>query len=493
MVVLTATKFLRRRAVALSLLGILTIYGFEAHARRREKSSPAVLGDQSAYLGYARHLAESNYTVTEDRNRMPVYPFLLSLLYQPGLSESKFLVRAQKFTVNLSILLLLLMFFIFRRFLPPLPSLGLVAATAFGVFLYRAGKAQAELLFYFISFGSFVLLLRMFARPGWWLATLAGAVTGLAHLTKASVLPALALWSVVFGAQILWDWRVDLWRRIALLALVPAAFLLVVFPYIQTSKRIYGQYFYNVNSTFVLWCDSSTEAYEFLSAHGDKDQWKEVPPEQLPSFRKYWREHSGAQIAARLFRGYEELVKQNFRVIGYYKFVLALILTAAVLTVRRRPGARDLVAEHPFAVGFCLLFFAGYFSLFAWYDAITNDKRFLLSIFLPFAFAISLFILRLTRDRMVSVAGRPIAFPRFFGILLLSLAAIDVLYEAPRLVRSGKDRSLKLAGPKHHQGAGFHHFDAGFIGPLGEIGVLRAWVHDNPARFGSDDLIDQRR
>ena len=31
-------------------------------------------GDQGAYLGYARHLYDSNYTVTEDRNRMPAYP-----------------------------------------------------------------------------------------------------------------------------------------------------------------------------------------------------------------------------------------------------------------------------------------------------------------------------------------------------------------------------------------------------------------------------------
>src|SRR5204862_7303211 len=41
--------------------------------------------------------------------------------------------------------------------------------------------------FYYVSFCAFVLLLQLFVRPRWWLALLAGAMTGLAHLTKASV------------------------------------------------------------------------------------------------------------------------------------------------------------------------------------------------------------------------------------------------------------------------------------------------------------------
>src|SRR5213083_1418022 len=102
------------------------------------------------------------------------------------MSEDEFLVRAQTFTVSLSILLLALLFLIFRRFLPALPALGLLAATAFGVVVYRAGKAQVEVLFYFVSFCVFVLLLQLFVRPSWWLAVLAGATAGLAHLTKAS-------------------------------------------------------------------------------------------------------------------------------------------------------------------------------------------------------------------------------------------------------------------------------------------------------------------
>jgi len=432
-------SFLRRPGIALLVLLILTIYGFDAHARRRSLSTPATLGDQSAYLGYARDLYESNYTVVGARNRMPVFPFLLSFIYRPSLTETEFLTRAQAFNVNLSIVLLLFLFLIFRKFVPPLWAVALLAATAFGVFLYRAINAQAEVLFYFVSFCALVLLLQMLVAPRWWLAALGGTTMGLAHLTKASVLPALALWIAVFLAQILWSSRnrhggisARAGRKIGMLLLVIATFLAVVFPYLRTSKRIYGQYFYNVNSTFVMWCDSSTEAWEFLSAHGGKDQWRVLPPDQLPSFSKYWREHSVAQIVQRLARGCHHLTTQNAMAIGYYKFVVAFVVAAGVLWARQNRRARRLFGEKPFAAAFCVLFFGVYVLLYAWYDTIINDTRFVLSIFLPFVFAASIFVLRLGKDRIISLAGRQLPFEQFFSGLLLGLAAIDALYNAAR-------------------------------------------------------------
>jgi hypothetical protein len=325
------------------------------------------------------------------------------------------------------------LFLIFRTFFPQWPSLGLLAATAFGVFIYRAGKAQVDLLFYFVSFCAFVLLLQLFVRPRWWLAVLAGATTGLAHLTKASVLPGLAIWTAVFAAGIIWS--ADRWRRLGLLVLVIGSFFAVIFPYIQTSKRIYDSYFYNVNSTFVMWCDSSTEAFEFLDKHGNKDQWREVPPDERPSARKYWREHSVAQIGGRIWSGALDISTKNLRVIGYYKFVLGLLIAGVVLCLWRRRLTRDLVVQHRFVAIFCTLFFAGNFVLYAWYDRILKDQRFFLSIFLPFAFVASLLILRLAGDRTVSMAGRQFRFDQLFGGLLLALAMIDVLYNASGLIR----------------------------------------------------------
>lgn len=431
--------FLRRRGIALLVLLILIVYGFEAHARRRLVSAPPSFGDQGAYLAYAQQMHETGYAYTSERNRMPVFPFLLSLIYRPGLTEAEFLTRAQAFNVNLSIALLLLLFLICRKFFEPLYALALVVAAAFGVFVYRAGYAQVEVLYYSVSFCAFVVLLRMLIAPRWWLAALAGATVGLAHLSKASVLPAFGVWVVVFASQILWDFRAHRdqdsgasWRKLGMLLLALATFLAVVFPYIQTSKRIYGQYFYNVNSNFVMWCDSSTEGWEFLRDYGHQAKWRELPLEQIPSPAKYWREHSIGQIVYRIVHGLRRLATQNALVIGYYKFVVALVVTAGFLWVRQRGRVRQIVAEQPFAAAFCVLFFSAYLLLYAWYDMIINDARFVLSIFLPFIFAASIFVLRLGRDRVVTIAGRRLAFSQFFARLLLGLALIDVLYNAAR-------------------------------------------------------------
>lgn len=436
---LAANQFLRRRGVALIVLLILTIYGFEAHARRRLLSTPASLGDQGAYLAHAQHMSESGYAYIAERNRMPVYPFLLSLIYRPDLNETQSLRRAQAFNVTLSILLLLLLFLIFRKFFPPFHAIALLCATAFGVLLYRAVNAQTEVLFYVISFCGFVLLLRMLIAPRWWLAALGGATMGLAHLTKASVLPALGVWVAVSLAQVICDFRArgedglrTAWSRLGMLLLVIVAFLAVVFPYIQTSKRIHGQYFYNVNSTFVMWCDSSAEAWEFLSAYGDKAKWRELPSDQIPSFSKYWREHSIAQMAYRLTHGLRRVATQNAMPIGYYKFVVAFVVAAGILWLRQRRRAGELLAEKPFAAAFCVLFFSVYLLLYGWYDAIVNDTRFILSIFLPFIFAASLFVLKMGKDRVVAIAGRRFPFAQFFAGLLICLALIDVLYNAAR-------------------------------------------------------------
>jgi hypothetical protein len=293
-------------------------------------------------------------------------------------------------------------------------------------------------LFYSLSFCAFVLFWRMLVAPRWWLAILCGLTMGLAHLAKASLLPALGVWVMVFMAQTLWD-RPGLapthpgrLGRLGMMVLVLVTFLAVIFPYIRNSKRIYGQYFYNVNSAFVMWCDSSTEGWNFLYEWGDKDKWRALPADQLPSPAKYWREHSVGQIAYRLAHGMWRLAFQNAMLIGYYKFVMALILAGAILLVRHGRRVGQLLAEQPFPAAFSVLFFALYLALYGWYDQIVNDTRFVLSIFLPFIFAASLLVLAVGKERVVAVFGCRLAFSQFFAGLLLALAAIDAVYNAAR-------------------------------------------------------------
>lgn len=427
----------RRYPVALALLAVLAIYGFTAHARRERIATPASSGDQGAYMAYARQMYETNYMAIGERNRMPIFPFLLSLVYRPGISEAEFLQRAQAFNVNLSIVFLLLLFFIFRRYFPAWRSLALVTATAFGVFLYRAPYAQTEVLFYFLSFAGFLVLLEMLVAPRWWLAGAGGVLIGLAYLSKASILPALGIWLAVFAAQSVWEsWAggpsrsLSLWKRLGLVLIVLGAFTVVLLPYMRTNKQVFGHYLYNENSTFVMWCDSWPEGKEFLETYGPNGKWRSLPADQIPSASKYWREHSVGQIIHRLIKGLIDLAHLKVQVIGYYKYVVLFILAMGVLCLQRPQLIREVLGKKPFATAFCLFFLSAYIILYAWYGAIVKDTRFVLSIFLPFVLVASAFISQMGKDHVVLLAGRSYRLlPIFFGILA-GLALVDVAYNA---------------------------------------------------------------
>lgn len=377
---------------------------------------PAERSDQGAYLHYAQRLYETHGAFAGDRNRMPVFPWLLSLAYRPGMSEAEFLSRAQAFNIDLTVVLLLLLAALFRKFFSRLYAIALLAATAFGVLVYRASIVQVEPLFFFVSFIAFLLLVRMLARPGWVLAAAAGIVLGLAFLTKASALAALPCWLVIFGAQICFGRRGHRLRACGEAGFVVLGFLLVAGPYLRTSKAEYGSYFYNVNSAHYMWCDSWEEALTYSPST------RRASTGDLPSFAKYRREHSFGQAATRLGAGALSLLTRSAKAVGYYKYVALLALAAAVLSWRNRERCTRWLAANPFPAFFGAALFVEYFLLYAWYDAVVTDSRFVLTLFLPFVFAASIVIARLEagKERLVALA-------------LIAFAAIDLIYNAGRI------------------------------------------------------------
>src|ERR1700759_1450936 len=107
-----------------------------------------------------------------------------------------------------------------------------------------------------------------------------------------------------------------------------------------------------------MWRDSSAEAFEFLSAHGEKDEWRDGPPDERPSLRKYWRERSIDQMIRRIWNGALARATQNARAIGYYKFVLAVVIAAGWLAFRYRNRFWEVVSRNRFAAVFCVVYFA---------------------------------------------------------------------------------------------------------------------------------------
>jgi hypothetical protein len=406
----------------LLVICLVLLYLYGAMQSAIHVNTDLTRSDQNAYMNYARRLYEERLDYPGDRNRVPAYPLLQSLFYDPSLSEEAFFAQGKHLNILFSLTILCLLYPILASYFGSLHAATLVLITAFTVFVFKAAYFQAELLFYFLAFCSFMLLTRLLIKPTPGAAALTGVVLGLTHLTKASILPAFVLFGVCFllyhGPRMISGLRRSQpLRKIAhpLLSglLVVALFLGTVWPYIQNSKRLFGHYFYNVNSTFYMWYDSWDEAKEGTRAHGDRKGWPDMPPEEIPSARRYLQEHTLTQIIDRVIDGAQHVTRHAIGSFGYHRYALAYgVMALAAALSQWRKSLQFLRTRWP-VILFWASYLAFYFMLYAWYFPIyRGGDRFILAQFLPYMFMASFILhaawrgisLRLGRWRIAPLA-----------------------------------------------------------------------------------------
>lgn len=398
-------------------LAAFYVAGATTHASRVNLSKAR--GDQSGYLWDAQRVYANWHGQTPPyligaRNRMPLYAGFLALVYRPYMSDPYFFDVGRVANVYLSLGLLAVLAGVLLRTLPVHRALNLVGAAAFGYFVFKAGYTQSELLFYTLFFIAFVAVWTLFgaASPSRLisLGVLAGIVSGLAHLTKASVPPFIAIavvtgtvWSVFARSQ---NAMTRTWRAASLVALV-ATFSLVLWPYISTNKRVFGQYFYNVNSTFYIWYDDWAHASVGTAIHGDGEGWPAMAQEEIPTAASYVRDHSAAQIAHRIGAGFADMgvvLRRDFDLLPY----LALYLGGlALIAARRGADLAGVVSARRWQVGFFALYFGAYLLATAFYHPIsgTGTGRFLLAHVLPMLFVVNVLLSDMNVSRATLKAG----------------------------------------------------------------------------------------
>jgi len=270
-----------------------------------------------------------------------------------------------------------------------------------------------------------------------------GPAPGLAHLTKASVLPGTALFFGCVGARLLViGARAIVTRRRCALgehSIGPLlagslgcaiVFLAVLSPYLINSKRIYGQYFYNVNSTFYIWYDSWEEAKQGTRAHGDRAGWPTMAADEIPSPQRYLRTHTLAQIASREWQGLRTIVRNNLSSgYGHAKYFLGFLAVAAGLCFVRWRDTLAIARRCTSLLLFWASFFVVYLALYAWYVPIASGIRFILGQFLPVMYVLSLIIARHSAALPpLTLAGRRLGAPAVFNGLLSLALAVDVYF-----------------------------------------------------------------
>lgn len=435
---------------ALAILFALAVYLHGCFIVSENVNTNAERGNQTAYLQYAFKLSDQDWQYKNERNRMPALPMLLALIYEEGTDlKTEFFPRAKLLCIGLSVLCLAAVGAGCAWALGRWPGVLLTVLLAFTLYIFRAAYVQAEVLYYTTSGLAFIGALALLRRPDWRLALALGVLFGLTHLVKASILPAVALTTILLlGRQASTWWKARGTANPAFLlvpvALVPAAYLATISPYLINSKAIYGHAFYNVNSTFYIWQNNFQESKAFSMKYNDRRGYPTAPPEEIPSAHKYFTTTPPAKILERLAKGMSEQVENLAEWYGAGKYLAGLLIMGAVLSWPVRGQWKAALGTHGWELLYAAGYLTGYWLLISFYSAIANGPRFTYTLYLPVLFLLFYWISRLPEWR-----------PAWFGKLRLppwfGLRALGVVLMLVTLIRDTRE-NLQDVLPKLYTG-----------------------------------------
>ena len=408
--------------------------------------------DQVFYVHRAEEFATLGESRRVQRSRMPLYPWLLSFFHQDGKTEDELFPHYKAVNVAISIFALLGILAVARFGLGTALAVPLTLATAFTFIVFKAVLIQPEVLFYLFYFTAFVLMVRCLWRPGVRLAAGVGAMTGLTHLTKGSVLPMLCAFLAVAGAGA----AVSAWWRNRRTSIEPtgadearpafhgwqvpastvAGFLAVTAPLLWNSARVFGNPFYDPNTEVYFWAETPNEMaalHEFDLAQQRPvldarsmgvplvqeflPKWIDDPAllarlrarvllgesiplsgefDVLPSLGQWWRRHSVGEAIDRIRNGTMHMLGRNFiHRNGYGRHLaawlsLALVAVLAALIARPRETARAAFAARFRSVLSFSISAESSCSMLV--GAVSDRNRFFLTQFLPTLFSCGLLI-----------------------------------------------------------------------------------------------------
>ncbi len=428
-------------AAVLLICPLLALFVAGGLHQAKSVNTDMTAADQSAYMRDAKNLRTSRFQHVTDRNRMPVYSGLMALLYRDGMTDEEFFAVGKKAGIVIAVAVLLVTYLILLRVANSFDAFVALVVSAFTVLVYKCAYFQPEVLFYGLTLCLFVLLVELVTKPRIPIAAAAGLIGAIAHLTKASVLPGLMICLFCLVVHLAMDLirkakhhgtpRREVVRPLLCAAAGTGIFLFVVFPYIRMSKLRFGHYFYNVNSTFYMWYDSWDDAVAGTRAYGDRKGWPDMPPDQIPSLRKYLREHSAKQIVMRFVNGADTMRKaiiksSGYTPFGYASFLLLYLCFVLLVVIQNRRLCGDLLRDKSLAIRlfFIVSYFTVYLALYAWYTPIASGNRFFLALFLPAIFSFAWLISYATEQGLhFSVRGRHVSASSVAPLILIALLA----------------------------------------------------------------------
>lgn len=362
--------------ITILLLAGLATFLLASMRQRQVLNLSATAGGQMPYLVYADRIArEGLMGHFGDRNRMPAIPAIASLLHSEDWEI--FHQRSSALAVALSTGLIIGVWWLVRRLLSPWPSAAFAMIVAVAVILPQSSFLQADVPFYTLCFLTWLAMLRLIDRPGVAQAALVGTLIGMTYLVKASILLSVP---ILVGVLILRGAFSGSRGKpfFVSAAIAPAAFLLLVSPYLMNNYERFGRVFYNVNTTFFVWCDSWSEAQQFAERYQIDRQFPDAPADQIPGPVNYLRTHSARQIAQRLGYGIRTLFGIMLDAPAF-KYLAILFLMVLVVSIRNG-NQKEWIRRYNWQIALTLALLLAYGLAYSWYVLIAYGDRFVLSL-----------------------------------------------------------------------------------------------------------------
>ena len=410
------------------------LFSWGAHRNSRLANPDHSKSDQGAYIDYAIRLAETDRSWVGNRNQMPLVPMLQSIFHRPGMSEAEFFETGKRVNIAFALLACLVVGWLGARSLPGHAAVNFALIATFCHLVFRAPYFKAEVLYYLFVFMAFLVALRALRSPGLGWGLWFGLFCAIAHYCKASTQPLMAAFVGVMALRAAGDalrcpapgGRV----RRCLPPLLCALFAVVTFlallaPYLLNSKRVYGRYFYNVNSTFYVWYDSWSEVKRGTRAAGDRVGWPKLPPDQIPSARKYFREHTVGQIAARQWAGMRLQIKNLVGAHGSFKYLALAFAAAGLMAWRNRTLLRAWAHPHRWPMGFAAAYLSLSFLAISWYSILADGSRFVMALYLPLLFS-GFWLATHLPDTQVTLAGRTASLRDLLQRVVTAILGVEI-------------------------------------------------------------------
>ena len=437
--------------------------GTQRHSHQYNTKARMEKHDQLAIMNFSRRVYRSLHTpgapfYSGTRNKMPMYPFLQSLFIRDVKESNDALFERGK-TLNVYITMagLIAVGIVFFRTFPTHLAANLSLIAAFSVFVFKAAYFQPDTLSYFLAFGVFLLMWRLFARGGIVTAIVCGVLLALAHYCKGTAPPMLMLFGVFYGGAAVFALfrkfttpRVEAassesgrpitavptahcrpaWRSFVELALVFVVALGILSPYLRESKQRFGSYFYNVNSTFYMWLDSWDEAKKFSEMYDDRHKAPDIPADQLPGLKTYLHTHTTGQVVTRMWKGLGAQLSISLHSYGYMVYLIAYGAVIGFAIWKAKLKVVPYLKRQPFLAAFLLAYFGGYYALYSWYEYVGRGQRFIIGLFLPALFTLGFIYVRLVVPSKIQIPiGRrtvPLGVAANWAITVYCL--LDIIY-----------------------------------------------------------------